>query len=63
MARPKTEAAEYISLMVRLPKPMRDKLEAQAMKARRSLNKQFLHVLDEWFEQTEEKHLVGSRTD
>jgi predicted HicB family RNase H-like nuclease len=55
MARPKTEAATYTSMMVRLPEPMHEKFKAVAAKKRRSLNQQFLSILDEWLEQHEEK--------
>jgi plasmid stability protein len=66
MGRPKTEAATYTSMMVRLPKDMLEKFRVRATKERRSLNAQFLCVLEDWLEEEEEKNgheLVGARTD
>ena len=54
MARPKTEAATYTGIMVRLPKPMLEAFKARATKERRSLNAQFLCVLEEWLQEPHE---------
>jgi len=65
MARPKTEAADYTSMMVRMPKPMLEQFKARATQERRSLNAQFLRVIEKWLQKEEETthDLVGSRTD
>jgi len=66
MARPKTEAAEFASMMVRLPRPLLEEFKAKATKKHRSLNKQFLCVIEDWLEAQKEKDahgLVGSRSD
>ncbi len=55
MARPKTEAADYKSLMLRLPEPMLKACKAQATQQRRSLNAQLLCVIDAWLHGQEEK--------
>jgi hypothetical protein len=55
MARPKTEAATYKSLMLRLPADMLEACKVRATEKRRSLNAQLLCVIDEWLHTSEEK--------
>lgn len=63
MGRPKTEAATYKSLMVRIPTELLEPFKARAAEERRSLNAQLLCVIEEWLHETEDKHAkpVGVR--
>lgn len=66
MGRPKTEAATYKSLMLRLPTDMLEACKVQATAKRRSLNAQLLCVIDEWLHETTQKRehaFSGSKTD
>ncbi len=66
MARPKTTAATYKSLMLRLPEPMLEACKSRAEKERRSLNAQLLCVIEDWLrgtQETSDHDLVGSRRD
>jgi len=55
MGRPKTEAASYKSLMLRLPTDMLEACKTRATEKRRSLNAQLLCVIDEWLHETQPK--------
>lgn len=48
MPRPKTEAAEYKKLMLRLPASILDACSSIALRDHRSMNSQILYVLEEW---------------
>lgn len=50
MSRPKTVAATYKSLMLRLPTAMLEACKERAAAERRSLNAQLLWVIDEWLQ-------------
>lgn len=66
MPRPKTEAASYKSLMLRLPTEVLEACKARAAQQRRSLNAQLLWMLEHGLKEPEETHshaLVGSRND
>jgi hypothetical protein len=59
MGRPKTEAATYKSLMLRLPTDMLEACKERATEKRRSLNAQLLWVIDEWLHETTEKKVYA----
>jgi hypothetical protein len=64
MGRPKTEAADYKSHLLRLPETMLEACKARANKERRSLNAQLLTMIDDWLQTTQQpmQHdLVGPR--
>lgn len=66
MGRPKTEAATYKSLMLRLPTDMLEACKSRATEKRRSLNAQLLCVIDEWLHDTAQKRdhaFSGSKND
>ena len=66
MPRPKTEAAQFTSLMLRLPPDVHEACKARARKYRRSLNAQLLWMLEASLKTPEENQtheLVGSRND
>lgn len=58
MPRPKTEAADYKKLMLRLPVNVHAACEQRATVNRRSLNAQILFMLEDWLtkEQSHESH-------
>jgi hypothetical protein len=56
MGRPKTEAATYKSLMVRIPTDLLESFKALAAEQRRSLNAQLLCLIEDRVHETEEKH-------
>lgn len=55
MPRPKTEAAEYRKLMLRVPETVHEACSRLAEKNRRSLNAQILYMLEDCLAQ-EPKH-------
>lgn len=48
MSRPRTDAADYKNLTLRLPVNTLEAFQKYAVKAKRSLNAQILYVLEEW---------------
>lgn len=62
MGRPKTEAATYKSLMLRLPIDMLEACKVRAAANRRSLNAQLLSVIEDWLEKPvpKRKHVYHS---
>lgn len=55
MGRPKTEAATYKSLMLRLPTDMLEACKVRATEKRRSLNAQLLCVIEAWLDERPEE--------
>lgn len=51
MGRPKTEAATYKSLMLRLPTEVLEACKVRATYEHRSLNAQLLSVIEDWLEE------------
>ena len=64
MGRPKTEAATYKSLMLRLPTEVLEACKVRATIAHRSLNAQLLSVIEDWLEEPmpKRKHVYTSAT-
>ena len=62
MGRPKTEAATYKSLMLRLPIDMLEACKVRAAANRRSLNAQLLSVIEDWLEKPIPKRKHAYRT-
>lgn len=66
MGRPKTEAATYKTLMVRLPAEILEAFKVGAAQERRSLNAQLVCVMEEWVQDREQKRehaFSSSKTD
>ena len=65
MGRPKTEAATYKNLMVRIPTELLEPFKARAAEERRSLNAQLLCVIEEWLQDAAHKreHAYSHATD
>jgi hypothetical protein len=64
MGRPKTEAADYKNLLLRLPEDILEQCKARAKKDHRSLNAQVLAMLEKCLQETKEishYEFVGSR--
>lgn len=55
MARPRTEAADYKSLLVRMPEEMLEAFKHKTTQKRRSLNAQMLCLIENWLQTEEEK--------
>lgn len=48
--RPKTEASDYTSTLLRLPQPLLDEIRHLAQRERRSLNSELLCAVEEYLE-------------